>query len=100
MNNVNLNEYLLEGLGEIHALIAHEIHMFFKGFPQQLAFQRRSNTSFLIQHKTKGQIVVSYKYHIVKDLWVVKVNEKVHKIENGRSKKVSEISSEMIEIII
>ena len=100
MNNVNLNEYILEGLGEVHALIAHEVQVFFKGFPQQLSFQRKSNTMFLVQHKSKGQIEVSYKYLLQRDVWCVSVNGKEYFIDSGRSKTVSQISSEVIELII
>ena len=100
MNKVTLNEYLLEGLGEIHSLIAHEVHVFFKRFPQKLAFQRKSNTQFLIQDKTKGQIKVSYEYLVDQDVWKVNVNNSIHLIESGRSKSVTKISLEMIKHII
>ena len=100
MNTVTLNEYLVEGLGQIHALISHEVQVFFKRFPQRLAFQRRSNTNFLVQDKIKGQIEVSYKYILDQDVWEVKVNNSTHTIENGRSKSVSQITLEMIKHII
>lgn len=100
MNKVKLNEYLVEGLGEIHALIAHEVQVFFKQFPQRLAFQRKSNTKFLVQDKIKGQIEVSYEYLLDQDVWKVNVNNSIHLIENGRSKSVSKISLEMIKYII
>tara|TARA_B100001287_G_C22599146_1_gene489528 strand:+ start:390 stop:707 length:318 start_codon:yes stop_codon:yes gene_type:complete len=100
MNKVTLNEYLIEGLGEVNALIAHEVQVFFKRFPQRLAVQRKSNTNFLIQDKFKGQIEVSYEYLVNQDVWKVNVNNSIHLIENGRTKSVSEISIEMIKYII
>lgn len=100
MNEVNLNEYLLEGLGEIHSLIAHEVQVHFKSYPQRLAFQRRSNTKFLVQDKYLGQIEVSYAYLVDEDVWRVLVNDSIHFIEDGRSKSVSEISHEIINLIV
>lgn len=100
MNKVILNEYLLEGVGEMKSLLAHEVHVFFKRFPQRLSFQRKSNTQFLIQDKTKGQIEVSYEYLVDKDVWEVNVNNTTHIIENGRSKSVTKISYEMIKHIL
>ena len=100
MNKVNLNEYILEGLGEVHALIAHEVQVFFKRFPQRLAIQRRSNTNFIVQDKYKGQIEVSYEYSLDQDVWNVLVNGSTHIIEDGRTKIVSEIAQEIVEIIL
>lgn len=101
MNTVNLNEYINEGLGEIHALIAHEILVFFKRLPQQsLSFQRRSNTSFLVVYKKLGMFSVSYQYEIETDRWCVSINGDRQYINKGRSKNVSQISLEIIKFII
>lgn len=100
MNKVILNEYILEGVGEMNSLIIHEVQSFFKRFPQRLAFIRRSNTSFTVQDKILGQIEVSYKYNIQKDLWEVLVNDKNNRIEEGREKNVSEIALKMVKMVI
>lgn len=100
MNTVTLNEYINEGLGEIHSLIAHEMYSFFKRFPQRITFHRKSNTEFIIQDKKRGLKEVSYSYLIEQDAWVLKVNKKSYTIKNGRSETVSKISVEMIKHII
>lgn len=100
MNEVNLNEYLLEGLGEIHSLIAHEVQVHFNSYSQRMAFLRRSNTKFLLQDKYLGQIEISYAYLIDEDVWRVLVNDSIHFIVNGRSKSVSEISHEIVNLIV
>jgi hypothetical protein len=100
MNKVILNEYILEGVGEMYSLIIHEVQSFFKRFPQRLSFIRRSNTSFTVQDKKLGQIEVSYKYNIQKDVWEVLVNDKEYRIEEGRKKNVSEIALKMVKMVI
>lgn len=100
MNKVTLNEYINEGLGEIHSLIAHEIYSFFKRFPQRITFHRKSNTEFIIQDKKRGLKEVSYSYSIEKDTWELKVNKKSYTIKNGMNETVSKISLEMIKQII
>ena len=100
MNKVTLDEYIDEGLGEIHSLKAHEIYSFFKKFPQRITFLRKSNMEFIIQDRKRGIIDVSYKYLIEQDAWLVKINKKSYLIENGRSQTVSNISHEMIKQII
>ena len=99
MNNVSLNEYILEGLGEIHSLIAHEIMVFFKNRPERYTFQRVSNRSFKVQ-LNKGLIEVSYSYAVKKDVWVVQVNKRKVFIEKGRSKNVSQITEEIIKAVL
>jgi len=100
MNTVTLNEYIIEGLGEIHSLIAHEIQSFFKRFPQRIAVLRKSNTEFIIQDKKIGVKEISYKYLIEQDSWQLKVNKETYLLKDGRSKTVSKISHEIIFIII
>ncbi len=100
MNKVTLDEYINEGLGEIHSLIAHEIYSFFKKFPQRITFLRKSNLEFIIEDKKRGIIEVSYKYLIEQDTWLLKINKKSYAIKNGRSQTVSKISHEMIKQII
>jgi len=100
MNKVTLNEYINEGLSEIHSLIAHEIYSFFKKFPQRITFLRKSNTEFIIQDKKRELKEVSYRYLIEQDAWVVKINKKHYTIKNGRSQTVSKITHEMIKQII
>jgi len=100
MNEVSLNEYILEGLGEIHSLIAHEIMVYFKNKPEKDTFQRVSNRSFKIDLKSKGQITVHYSYAIKKDVWVVQINNAKSFIEKGRSKNVSQITEEIIEVVL
>jgi hypothetical protein len=99
MNNVSLNEYILEGLGEIHSLISHEIMVFFKNRPERDTFQRSSNRSFKVQ-LNKGLIEVSYSYAIKKDVWVVQVNKRKVFIEKGRRKNVSQVTEEIIEAVL
>jgi len=99
MNNVNLNEYILEGLGEIHALIAHEVMVFFKNRPESSTFQRVSNRSFKV-HLDKGVVNFSYSYAIKQDVWVVQVNKRKAFIEKGRSKNVSQITEEIVEAVL
>ena len=99
MNNVSLNEYILEGLGEIHALIAHEIMVFFKNRPERFTFQRVSNRSFKVQLNS-GLIEVTYSYAIKTDVWVVKINKNKVFIEKGRSKNVSQIKEEIIRAVL
>lgn len=99
MNNVKLNEYILEGLGEFHALIAHEIMVFFKKRPERFTFQRISNRSFKV-HLNKGPVEVAYNYSIEKDVWVVQVNKTRFFIESGRNKNVSRITKEIIEAVL
>jgi hypothetical protein len=99
MNSVNLNEYILEGLGEIHALIAHEIMVFFKNRSERFTFQRVSNRAFKVQLK-KGLVEVSYSYAIKKDVWVVQINKRKIFIEEGRSKNVSQITEEIVEAVL
>ena len=100
MNNVSLNEYILEGLGEIHALIAHEVMVCFKkGRPERFTFQRLSNRSFKVNLK-KGLVEVRYSYAIKKDVWIVQVNKNKVFIENGRSKNVSQIAEEIVEAVL
>ncbi len=99
MNSVNLNEYILEGLGEIHALIAHEIMVFFKNRSERFTFQRVSNRAFKV-HLKKGLVEVSYSYAIKKDVWVVQINKRKIFIEEGRSKNVSQITEEIVEAVL
>lgn len=99
MNNVSLNEYILEGLGEIHSLIAHEIMVFFKNRPERYTFQRVSNRCFKVQ-LNNGLVEVAYSYAIKKDVWVVQVNKTKVFIEKGRSKNVSQITEEIIEAVL
>lgn len=99
MNSINLNEYIIEGLGEIHALIAHEIMVFFKNRPERYTFQRVSNRSFKVQ-LDKGSVEVTYKYAIEQDVWVVQINKRKVFIEKGRSKNVSRITEEIIEAVL
>lgn len=100
MNNVSLNEYILEGLGEIHALIAHEIMVYFKkGRPERFTFQRLSNRNFKVNLK-KGLVEVTYSYAIKKDVWVVQINKNKVFIEKGRSKNASQIAKEIVEAVL
>ena len=100
MNNVNLNEYILEGLGEIHALLAHEIMVHFKTRPERHTFQRTSNKSFKVFLQSKGHTTVHYSYAIKKDVWVVQINKRKVFIEQGRSKNVSQITEEILEAVL
>tara|TARA_B100001029_G_C15007419_1_gene421998 strand:- start:240 stop:545 length:306 start_codon:yes stop_codon:yes gene_type:complete len=100
MNNVSLNEYILEGLGEIHALIAHEIMVHFKNRDEKYTFQRISNRSFKVYLQSKGQTTVHYNYALKRDVWVVQVNKTKVFIEKGRSKNVSQITEEIIEAVL
>ena len=99
MNNVSLNEYILEGLGEIHSLIAHEIMVFFKNRPERYTFQRVSNRCFKVQ-LNNGLVEVRYSYAINRDVWIVQVNKRKVFIEKGRSKNVSQITEEIIEAVL
>ena len=99
MNNVSLNEYILEGLGEIHALIAHEIMVFFKNRPERFTFQRVSNRSFKVQLNS-GLIEATYSYAIKTDVWVVQINKNKVFIEKGRSKNVTQITEEIIRAVL
>ena len=99
MNNISLNEYILEGLGEIHSLISHEIMVFFKNRPEKHTFQRSSNRSFKV-HLNEGLIEVTYSYAIKKDVWIVQVNKRKVFIEKGRSKNVSQITKEIVEAVL
>jgi hypothetical protein len=101
MNNVSLNEYILEGLGEIESLIAHEIMVFFKNRPrsERFTFQRVSNRSFKVR-LNKEAVEFSYGYTIKKDVWVVQVNKSTFLIEKGRSKNVSQITEEIIKAVL
>ena len=100
MNDVSLNEYILEGLGEIHALLAHEIMVHFKTRPERYTFQRLSNKSFKVYLQSKGHTTVYYSYAITKDVWVVQINKNKVFIEKGRSKNVSQITEEIIEAVL
>jgi hypothetical protein len=99
MNNVSLNEYILEGLSEMHSLIAHEIMVFFKNRPERYTFQRVSNRSFKVNLK-KSLVEVRYSYAIKKDVWIVQVNKNKFFIEKGRSKNVSQIAEEIVEAVL
>lgn len=99
MNNVSLNEYILEGLGEIHALLAHEIMVFFKKRPERFTFQRISNRSFKV-NLSSGRVEVAYSYDIKHDVWIVQINKSIIHIQNGRFKTVSQISEEIIESLL
>ena len=99
MNSISLNEYILEGLGEIHSLIAHEIMVYFKNRPEKFTFQRLSNRSFKV-NLNKGSVEVRYSYAIKKDVWVVQVNKTKSFIEKGRSKNVSQITEEIVGIVL
>ena len=101
MNKVNLNEYIEEGLGEIHSLIAYEVQVFFKKYPQNVSFLRKSNTSFDIDFKLKNvSLDVSYEYLIEKDQWRLEINNKTSFISEGRSKNVAKITHEMVKQIM
>jgi hypothetical protein len=99
MNKVSLNEYILEGLGEIHSLIAHEIMVFFKNRSEKNTFQRVSNRSFKIS-LNRGLVEVAYSYAIKNDVWIVQVNKTKVFIQSGRSKNVSQITEEIIEVVL
>ena len=101
MNEINLNEYISEGLGEIKSLIAHEVYSFFKMQPQRFDFLRLSNQCFsIIDRKKNNKVKINYKYLIDQDVWQVDMNNVIHHINDGRSKSVSEIATEMIDHLL
>ena len=58
MNKVNLNEYILEGIGEMHSLIAHEVQMLFNNQNRRFDFLRLSNQHFSIIDLKKRDLII------------------------------------------
>ena len=111
MNKVNLNEYIKEGLGEICSLIAHELMVYFRNSPS-LSYRRVSNRSFQLNLKKDGLVHVRYDYSVAHDYWVVSVSKvktfnmgkseklRASYISEGRFKNVSQLSDEIIKVVI
>ncbi len=111
MNTVNLDEYIKEGLGEVCALIAHEIMVYFRN-QRNFSYQRVSNRSFRVILESDVLLHVRYDYYVKYDYWVINVSKvktfnmgrteklKASYINEGRTKNVSQLSEEIINVLI